>query len=751
MEKKKLMQKQEDHLLSVTKYRRIIGVIFLLFTIAIWVKVIHTMVVEGPQWRAIAETLRPPRQVDLSPTRGNIYSADGKLLAISPPYYRIYIDFQSQSITLLQQKKLLQERLDSLADLTLQTFPGYHLGKKELLNYWKEGLDKKSRHWDLLRREISFLEYDEFMKTPIMYIKGEKGRISRSSIYRSLYSDQVSRRQKPYGGLAAATIGNVYKIADSTGIPRGSGGLELAYDSLLIGVPGIARMSYIGGRNTKTVVQDPVAGADLYTTFSIDTQRAVHGILKRRLSELKANRGTAIVMEASTGRLIAMANLQFRGGDSTNYTETYPIAFNDLMEPGSTFKAATMMALLDDGYITPESTFDVGNGHWYYKGAHIEDGRRSRGIITYATALALSSNIVPARSAVEYYGGDPQRYIDKIKSFGFGEDLRIELPGYQNARIKDADDPSWSKISLPWIAHGYETQIPPVMMLTFFNAIANGGTVFRPFLVDSILSSSGEVLMRTQPSIIKDSICKPETINALRRMLRGVVTDGTGKVVNSPHVEICGKSGTAQIAQGKYGYRGAGKTHSVTFIGFFPYNNPQYTCIVNIISPRKDLYPSGGTMAGPVVREIAEYLVLSSRCIDVEKMPSVKDTGDAEESPSEWILFRSESEALGEYLGLPLHIPEELRSEAEDLLLVRLSENNTLEVVKKISPTPPGIVPDLIGLSASKASYLAISSGLIPILQGSGYVVSQSLPLGSRVKQGEKLILTLSSPLQKHQ
>lgn len=741
MEEKQLKEKKDaDRLASLAKYRKIIGGLFVITVLFILGTIFQTMIWEGPQWRKIAKTLRPPKEVPISPIRGNIYSSDGRLLAISPPYYRIYIDFQSQSIALLNKKNLLNKRLDSLAILINDYCPSVTLTKSQFLQHWKNGLKKRSRHCDLLRQEISFLEYDELMNSEIMFVTDERGKKHRSSLYRSLYSEKVSRRQKPYGMLASATIGNVYGTPDSLGLAHGSGGIELAYDSLLIGEAGIARMSYIGGRNTSTTIKEPLPGANVYTTFSVEIQRKVHKILKKRLSELKADRGTALVMEASTGRIVAMANLQYRGGDSTNYTETYPISFNDLMEPGSTFKAATMMALLDDGYITPESTFDVGEGYWYYKGAKIEDGRKSRGVITYARAIALSSNIVPAASAVKYYGDNPQRYLDKIKSFGFGSDLKLELPSYQTARIKRASDNSWSALSLPWIAHGYETQIPPIMMLTFFNAIANGGTIYRPFLVDSIVSSKGDLLYYSKPLIIKDSICKPSTITSLRKILRGVVTDGTGKPVNSPNVEICGKSGTAQIAQGKFGYRGAGKTHSVTFIGFFPYKNPRYTCLVNIISPRKDLYPSGGSMSGPVVREIAEYLILSSKKIEVNKMSPISPKNEKDYPITSSPILAYESKEIASRYKLKLSSREKLNPEEIVTLTIDKSRNTKINIKENKQKK---LMPNLIGMSASDASYLAMKYGLRPYIKGMGKVTSQSTPYGTPITKGQTIVLFL--------
>lgn len=691
-------QRERDRLNSVTKYRRVIGLGFILLTFWMWGKVYKTMVVEGPRWREVGRNLRPPRYVPITPTRGNIYSSDAKLLAISPPYYRIYIDFQSQSIDLLQKKELLNDRLDSLATTICSTFANQRFSKSNLLSNWRIGERGNSRHWDLLGSQLSFLEYEQLFSSPIMYVTDSRGKRHRSSIYRSLYSEKESLRQKPYGDLANSTIGNVYGTPDSMGLSLGSGGIELAYDSFLRGQPGKALTRYVGGRNTTTTLEAPQDGANVYMTLKTDLQSQVHESLKRRLSELKAQRGTAIVMEASTGRILAMANLEHQGGpDSTNYFDSYPIAFNDLMEPGSTFKVATMMALLDDGYVTPESTYDVGNGAIRYSGAEIKDGRLLKGVISYSKALALSSNIVPAMSAVKYYGDNPQRYIDKIKSFGFGDDLQLELPGYLTTRIKDTSSPEWSKLSLPWIAHGYETQIPPIMMLTFFNAIANGGTIYRPYLVDQIVSPTGEVLKKQEPIAIRKQICKETTIKDLRDMLRGVVTKGTGKVVNSPYVKICGKSGTAQIAQGKHGYRGAGKRHSVTFVSFFPYENPQYSCLVNIISPRTDLYPAGGSMAGPVVREIAEYIFLSAQRINVANI-------------------ESHEEMTKKSLDYDLCAEDRFRQ---------------------------GEMPSFVGLSASEATHLAAMYGVLLRLEGKGRVASQSLQAGSKIAKGMSITLLL--------
>lgn len=695
MDARKTNPKERDRLKSASRYKRHVGYVYVLIVLGIWYCVYRTMIVEGAHWREIAKTLRPPKEKPISPTRGNIYSSDGKLLAISPPFYRLYINFSAEGISLLEQKGMLNERLDLLAGFISSSLTRTHFSKEQLLARWQKAYKEKDKRCDILGYNITFHEYELITNSPAMFVK-INGKQFRSSLYRSLFSEKETPRMHPYGDLAAATIGKVFGTVDKDGLSVGSYGLEKACDSLLKGRPGKALHQYIGGRNTTRILEEPHTGSNLYTTLSMDIQEEVERILRQQLIHLKAQRGTAILMEASTGKIVAMANLTRK--DSTTYQESYPMAFMDMMEPGSTFKAATTMALLDDGFITPESTIDVGNGHWYYGGAHIEDGRTSRGVLTYAKAIAISSNIAMAKTTVNCYGENPQRYIDKIKSFGFGEDLQLELKmdGSQKARIKNFNAKGWSKLSLPWIAHGYETQMPPIMILAFYNAIANGGTLYRPSLIEKVVDAQGDEVYEGTPLVIRDSICKPSTILALHQILRGVVTEGTGKIVNSPYVAICGKSGTAQIAQGATGYRGAGKTHSVTFVGFFPYEAPKYSCLVNIVSPRKDFYPSGGTMAGPVLRDIAEYIALSSRTYNIDTIAPLTDVHKEE------------------HKRVPIPVYK------------------------------PATVPNVIGMTASDATYCMMRCGLKVRLRGNGVVIEQSQAAGNAIKKEKTIILTLS-------
>lgn len=729
-------QKQQEIKKSGKRYRWIIGMLFVLMVLAIWTSVYRTMIVEGPRWREVAKGLRPPKEQAIPPVRGNIYSSDHRLLAISPPYYRLKMDFKAESIQLLKRKGELNQRLDALAKVLCKSVYSLKGKEKEVRAELQKGLTKGSRSFDIVKNGISFIEYEHIMNDPIMYVHTPGGRKTniRSSLYRSIAKESESQRLQPNGDIAFSVIGDVYGNVDSTNLTRGTGGIELTYNKYLQGVPGLERKQFLGGKITTTTLQDPVQGDNVYMTLSMDRQVHLEQYLEKQLIDLKAARGTAVLMECNTGRIEAIAALSRK--DSSHYYESYPMAFQDMMEPGSTFKAATMMAMLDDGFVTPESTIDVGQGSWYYNGANIKDGKSSKGVITYERAIAISSNVAMAKSAVKFYGDNPQKFINKLKSFGFGSNLDLEIKGSQPARIKDYDSKGWSKLSLPFIAHGYETQIPPIMMVAFYGAIANGGTLYKPYLVDSIVSPRGTVEYRATPHAIKSNICKPGTIQALHKLLRGVVVNGTGKVVNSPYVSIAGKSGTAQISHGKAGYHGAQKSHSVTFIGIFPIENPRYVCLVNIVSPRKDRYPSGGNMAGPVVREIAEYITRTSKPYNVD---TLHQQATAHLLPQVTPLRNSEREELHKEMGISIPQPDKLNN--NEVIIPQIEKEAYKSSVRKVANK--GIVPNVIGMTAADATYYLMNAGYKVTIVGEGTVAQQSQPAGSKLSPQSTVVLTL--------
>lgn len=687
--------RRERHRMLV-KYRVGMGSVFVLLTVAIWFSVYKTMYVEGAQWLKVGETLSPPKEDSIPPLRGSIYASGGELLSISAPYYRLYFDFKSESVDILKKKGAYNQKMEELADALVSIVQSKTLNKKELLARWKKGDQKGSRSFNLIGTEISFMEFEQLKAHPALFYtyKNSKGGKSTVSLLRCIRKEVRQKRMHPYDELAGTIVGNVLGDGDGNLLTKGASGLEAGYDSLLVGKPGRTLKQRIGGVWTEVTLEEPHGGGSLYTTIDVDLQRITDKALEKRMIETQGDRGTAILMEVSTGRIVAMSNLSRT--DSAHYEPSYCIAFNDYFHPGSVFKAATIMAALEDGVVTPSDLIDVGNGSYRFGRRTITDhGSRLKGSITVEQAIALSSNVAMAKIALKGYGHRSQHFIDKIKSFGFCDDLHLEIPGYAVSHIKDASDPTWSALSLPWIAHGYETQITPITLATFYAAIANGGNYLRPYLVDSIVAVDGTVLFRGERKVLRDSICKSSTAAALRKMLRMVVTDGTGTLAQSDIVAISGKSGTAQV-----GSTGRGYIYSASFCGMFPSEAPEYVCFVDVIHPRRvSIY--GGPVSAPVVKEIAEGVTLHNN--------------------------RYQPNRLSEVVR-PL--PPALRDVSRP---------------GKQHFAANGKMPNVVGLSAADATYSLMRVGLKVNLQGSGFVTAQQPAAGSPVDASTVVTLTLES------
>lgn len=687
-------RKERKHMLR--RYRTIIGTAFVGFVIAIWCTVYKIMFVEGAKWLEVGETLSPPKEDSIPPLRGSIYAAEGELLSISAPYYKLFFDFKSESVQILKKKGAYTQKMEELADALVNIVQSTPLNKKELLARWQKGDKKGSRAFNLIGKEISYMEFEQLKSHPALYYQyvNSKGGKSTISLLRCIRKEERQRRMHPYDDLAGTVIGNVLGDGDGNLLTKGASGLEAGYDSLLVGRPGRTLKQRIGGSWTEITLEEPHSGGSLYTTINVDLQKITDRALEKRLIETQGNRGTAILMEVSTGRIIAMSNLSRR--DSAHYEPAYCIAFSDFFHPGSVFKAATIMAALEDGVVTPTSLIDVGPGYYRIGRRTITDhGSQLKGSITVEKCIALSSNVAMAKIALKGYSNTPQRFINKVKSFGLCDDLQLEIPGYATTRIKDVTDPTWSAISLPWIAHGYETQVTPITLATFYAAIANGGHYLRPYLVDSVVSVDGHILYRGERRVLRDSICSTATTQALQKMLRMVVTEGTGKLAQSDIVNISGKSGTAQV-----GSTGRGYIYSASFCGIFPSEAPEYVCFVDIIAPRRvSIY--GGPVSAPVVKEIAEGVTLHNHRYN------------------------------------PNHLKEVIQPLESSLSKVSRPGKQQFKATGKM--------PNVIGLSAADATYSLMRIGLKVKLEGNGFVVAQQPAAGSPIDASTVVSLSLES------
>lgn len=692
----------------------LLGIVF----VGIIIKTCKVMFIEKDYWQEIAREQKKPNRLIL-PARGNIYSCDGKLMATSVPRYYTYIDFQAEGFL----KDIFDNSLDSLAICLSHKFKdrtpaGYKV-------YLRRGYASKSRQFPLITQKISYSDLKEIQKYPFLKLHRYKN---------GFYVKEMVQREKPFGSLASRTIGDIYGEIDSTGVSKGKNGLELQYDSLLRGIPGISAVKRIGGKWTNVTEVEPTYGMDIRSTIDINIQDITEKSLVDMLKEIDAASGTAVVMEVKTGEIKAITNMaRIREGV---YAETKNYAVADESEPGSTFKTASMMVALEDSVCHPGDTIDVGNGVFLYKGVRMTDHNSNRGgyhKITAEQAIWYSSNIGVAKLILKGYENNPTKFVEGLYRLGLTKNLHLEIPGAGIAKIRMPNDTTlyWSKTTLPWMSFGYETQIPPIYTLTFYNAIANNGKMVRPLFTKEILKN-GKTVQRFSTEVINPSICSKRTLEIIKDMLLGVVEKGTGKAVHSDIVKIAGKTGTAQIASGGV-YKKAG--HQVSFCGYFPADEPEYSCIVVIRQPRIG-YPSGGTMSGGVVKNIAEKIIASQVHINVKTMH--KDS-TAVLSP---VSKSGDYHALVSVLeDLDINMNTDSLKQEQWVYAKEDTASHILNI--KDILLREGLVPRVVGMGAKDAVYLLESLGLKTRIQGAGSVRAQSLLPGQRIIKGQTIVLTL--------
>ena len=707
----------------MTRYFFVI-LLMALIGVAIVVKAGITMFAERQYWQDVADRF-VKENVTVKPNRGNIISSDGKLMASSLPEYRIYMDFMSGEKDEKRRRKdqarrdsILNANMDSICIGLHKIFPDKSAAQFKA--HLKKGRQAKSRNYLIYPKRISYIQYKEVKRLPVFCLNRYKGGFKEQA---------YNQRKKPFGSLAARTLGDVY--ADTAKGARN--GIELAFDTILKGRDGLTHRQKVMNKYLNIVDVPPVDGCDLISTIDVGMQDICEKALVDKLKELNASVGVVVLMEVSTGEVKAIVNMM--QGKDGEYYEMRNNAISDMLEPGSTFKVASIMVALEDGLCNPGDTVDVGNGIYMYKGARMTDHNMNKGgygRISVEQAIWYSSNIGVAKTILKGYSDNPTKFVEGLYRIGMNADLRLEIPGAGRAKIRRPDDTTryWSKTTLPWMSFGYETQVPPINTLAFFNAIANNGKMVRPMFTKEILHN-GKTVQSFSTEVINSSICSDHTLALIKDMLLGVVEKGTGKAVHSDIVRIAGKTGTAQIATGGV-YRTSG--HQVSFCGYFPADHPKYSCIVVIRRPRIG-YPSGGTMSGGVVRAIAEKIYASHMSFDVRDMerdstavmvPRVKG-GD----------LRAVEEVLDE-----LDIKADTDS-LETKWVVASAEQEENKVKLSDLTIREGLVPRVVGMGAKDAVFLLEQAGLRVSLSGVGRVVSQSIQPGQRVSKGQTVLLTL--------
>lgn len=705
--------------------------------IAILVFIFKIKYSEGSVWRELGrqETVKKDREIQ--PNRGNIYADDDRLLATSEPLYGVYVDFMSEGIrrdTLMKYATPLSQALaKKFPDRTAAQYKrvildGWDLSRKELAeiernkkNNSNKKVKVRSRYVRIVRPDINYLELKELKTFPFF-----NQRSNRSG----LFTEERTMRLKPFGRLAGRTVGSIYKDYDA----GGTSGLELKYDSILKGVPGVKTRQRVQGRWIDVVLEEPTDGVDVKTTLNVDMQDMAEKALYSKLTETKAESGVAIVMEVATGEIKAITNLD-RVSEGV-YAEGNPNAFSYMSEPGSTFKTVSLMVALEDGIVIPEEEVFVGNGLFEYKGRIIKDHDwrkgQDKGSVTIARGMYSSLNVVIAKMILKGYENNPQKYVQRIHDLGLTKKIEWDVPlkgkeGTSVIRFPDDKGNPWSKTTLPWMSFGYETQVPPIYMLMFYNGIANNGKMIKPFITKSFLKD-GKVEQEFETEVINPKLCSEKTLNQVKDILRGVVTDGTGKAVNSDYFPISGKTGTAMIAA-RGGYEG----YYVSFCGYFPSDNPKYTCFVGIRRPQGS--PSGGLMPGAVFKQIAEG-IYKKNLVSTTVVP-IKDTVN-----SLIPVVKGGSLKNTEIVLKGIKQPFDFTGDKFDWV----KQGSYLEGISLEGNTSvkKGLVPDVTGMGARDAIYLLENAGLRVTLVGAGKVRQQSIPGGSTLIKGATIKIELN-------
>lgn len=696
-----------------------LAILMTLVAITVVGKTLYIMTAKRAFWEEVADRVKVDSLKTL-PIRGNILSCDGQLMASSLPQYNIFMDF----VALREAKKdtLFEQKLDSICMGLNAIFPDR--SAEEFKKHLMEGFEKNKRHWPVWNRRINYSTFSEVKSLPVFNLsKNQSG----------FHWDEHNARKLAYGSLAGRTIGKMYGAKDTAQC-----GLELSYDSLLRGEEGIRHRRKVLNKYLDIVDTPPVNGADIVTTIDVSMQDLAERALLKELRLINANVGVAIVMEVKTGDVKAIVNMTKCADD--DYHEIKNHAISDLLEPGSVFKTASIMVALDDGVVDTTYRVETAGGVWPMYGREMKDHNWRRGgygMLMLPQTLMVSSNIGVSRIIDDHYHNTPEKFVQGIYRLGLADDLHIPLQGASPARIRMPKKDSrgkqyvnWSKTTLPWMSIGYETQVPPISTLTFYNAIANGGKMMAPRFVKAVMKD-GAVIKEFEPVVLRERIAKETTIKKITTILEHVVSQGLGKKAGSQSFLVAGKTGTAQISKGAAGYKSGQMNYLLSFAGFFPAYEPRYSCIVCI--QKSGLPASGGGMSGVVFHDIAEGIMAQSLKLEAADardslsilIPQVKNGNMLAASyVLDHLGIKQQSNWDGSYLnGNPIW-GHALESSGKTIALHRVPE------------VDKSIMPDVHGMGAKDAVYLIESRGVKVKLNGRGKVMEQSIGAGQHIKKG---------------
>ena len=637
--------------------------------------------------------------IDIPSPRGNIYDVNGNLLAISMPVYTIAIDATQPSDTLFDNNylKLADGLSDIFSDVSSSEF------SKKLRH-----ARRQKKQYLKLRSGVRFSELQIVKTLPIL----KEGRYDGGFVY-----TQQTKRIQPFGHLCERTIGYARERSDV--------GIEKAYNHYLKGQDGKRLMQKINGGIWKPIsnTQDiePVVGSDIYSTIDIRIQDIAQTALLRSLEKYEAENGSVILMDVKTGAIRAMSSLE-RTSEG-KYAENFNYAIGAAYEPGSTFKLASLLVALEDGVVDTSQVVDTKNGAFKFYDRTMKDSnfhRGGHGKISVGKAFEVSSNIGIARTIVNHYKDDPQRFIDRLACLGISDRLDFELIGEAEPWIKNTNDSTWSGVSLPWMAFGYEIKMSALQILALYNAVANDGELVKPRVVDKVKRAE-KVIEFNDVEVLNPSICSDKTIQILQNLLIGAVKKGTAQNIYSEKYSSAGKTGTAKIAlEGSYG-----SEYRASFAGYFPAENPKYSCMVVVSKPKKEIGFYGNIVAAPVFKELRDNL-FAEEAIEIPELAKTFKHGH--------IISSKDLNAIHHLLDYPKY--EAFQNERW-----LKSDNKVFQTIEFSG----NVIPNVKGMVVMDALYLLENMGLEVDFKGQGRVIKQSLKAGAKIKENQIIELILSS------
>ncbi len=687
--------------------------VIVLLVIALLARIVVLQIVQKDKWSALGEKYIF-KGAEVPANRGDILTWDGRILASSVPYYNIYMDTRSSGMSAQTWSEGINGLSEGLASI---------LGERSSAG-WKSvltGARKRGDRYFLIKRNVDYETLKRLKALPVFREGQYKG---------GLITQLNNHRIHPHSELAARTLGYLNQGVEGTTV-----GIEGAFDGELAGRSGYVIKQRLTGGDWIPVgnpgTTGSVDGFDIVTTIDIDLQDVASSALEQQLRKHNAHHGCAILMEVVTGDIRAVANLEI--GNDGRYHETYNYAIGESTEPGSTFKLPVIMAALEAGVIDTGDVVDTGNGSVRFYNKVIRDTREGgHGKLTVKEVFEKSSNVGTAILITEHFNDNPGEFVSRLQAMKLNEKLGIQLKGEGSPLIRNPGDKFWSGLSLPMMSQGYEVQMTPLQILTFYNAVANDGRMVKPRFVTRVLHN-GTVVKNFNTEVITNSIASRQTIRKARAMMEGVVESGTATNLRAADYRIAGKTGTAQIAKDNLGYRqGAGVSYQASFVGYFPAENPLYSCIVVVNAPSNGVY-YGNLVAGSVFKEISDKVYATNSFRDYRAEGS---GGDASRIPEAGNGYRRDiSKVLGEFRIRPG------RTTNAEWVSTRESGDTIRLISVEIKE---GIVPDVRGMSLRDAVYLLENSGFRVRYTGKGKVRRQSPEHGARVNEGAIITLDMN-------